>query len=219
MNATVQLKDGKCEFWAGTQTPANGQRTVATRSASSPTDVTIHMYRIGGSFGRRLYNDFIVEAALIAKQAGVPVHLQWTREDDIRHDYYRAGRLPLPQGRRGRVRQARRVEQSLHRADGIDRSAAGEFPARFVPNYAMYTSPIPSGVPTGAMRAPGSNGIAFVMQSFIDELAHAAGKDPLQFRLDLLSGPLVVPPPPIRTPHRRAAAAAEARRRAGIRCA
>ncbi len=72
---------------------------------------------------------------------------------------------------------------------------AGEFPARFVPNYALETSAHPHGVPTGPLRAPGSNGIAFVIQSFIDELAHAAGKDPLQFRLDLLAQPLLAATP------------------------
>ena len=195
MNATVSVAGGKCEIWAGTQTPANGQRAVAQALGLQPTDVTIHMARIGGSFGRRLQNDFIVDAALIAKQAGVPVHLRWTREDDMQHDYYRAAGFHSLKG--GVDANGKLIAWRNHFiAPTGSTLGGGEFPARFVPNYVQYTSPIPSGVPTGAMRAPGSNGIAFVMQSFIDELAHAAGKDPLQFRLDLLSGPLVVPPPP-----------------------
>jgi isoquinoline 1-oxidoreductase beta subunit len=160
------------------------------------------MVRMGGSFGRRLYNDHIAEAAAISKQIGVPVHLRWTREDDMAHDLYRAaGYHFLKAG----VDQAGKLVAFRHHfvapsANGqqpaqSSANATNEFPARFAPNYAAYTSLFQSSVPTGAMRAPGSNAIAFVAQSFIDEVAIAAGADPLQFRIDVLSMPQVVPPP------------------------
>jgi isoquinoline 1-oxidoreductase subunit beta len=195
MNATVRVTGGTCEIWAGTQQPARGAQQAAQVLGLSPDDVILHMKRIGGSFGRRLQNDFIVEAAVIAKQAGVPVHLQWTREDDMRHDVYRNAGFHYLEG--GVDASGRIVAWRNHFVGPTGQGmGADQFPARFVPNFALYTSEIASGVPTGAMRAPGDNGIAFVIQSFIDELAHAAGKDPLQFRLDLLAQPLVAEAPP-----------------------
>ena len=195
MNATVAVHGGTCDIWAGAQQPAAGQRAVAQALGLQPSDVTLHMVRMGGSFGRRLQNDFIVDAAIIAKMAGVPVQLRWTREDDMRHDYYRAAGFHFLKG--GVDAAGRLVAWQNHFVGPTGSSAGGatEFPARFVPNFALYSSSIRSGVPTGAMRAPTSNGIAFVNQSFLDELAHAAGRDPLQFRIDLLSGPLVTPAP------------------------
>jgi isoquinoline 1-oxidoreductase beta subunit len=202
MSATASFKDGKVEIWAGTQTPGGGRTLVAQTLGIQPNDVTIHMVRIGGSFGRRLYNEHVVEAAWISKAIGAPVHLRWTREDDFGHDQFRPAGFHFLKG--GVDAAGKLVAWRNHfitftpdgqRAAASNGMGAGEFPARFVPNYGLFTSMIPSQVPTGAMRAPGSNSIAFVMQSFIDELAYAAGKDPLQFRLDLLSGPLVVPPP------------------------
>jgi isoquinoline 1-oxidoreductase beta subunit len=200
MNATVVIKDGKCDIWAGAQQPGGGRTIVAQVTGLQPADVTLHMVRMGGSFGRRLQNDFIAEAANIAKVTGTPVQLRWTREDDMGHDYYRAASHQYLKG--GVDASGKLVAWRNHVVTfgpdgqrGQSAISAGEFPARFVPNYAVYNSVIQMMTPTGAMRAPGSNGIAFIMQSFIDELAHAAGKDPLQFRIDLLSGPLVLPPP------------------------
>jgi isoquinoline 1-oxidoreductase beta subunit len=203
MNATAHFKDGKVEIWAGTQTPTGARGTVSTVLGIQPTDVNIHMFRMGGSMGRRLYNDHLCEAAAISKAIGAPVHLRWTREDDMGHDLFRPGGFHFLKGavdKAGKLTAMRHhsvvPSPNLQNAAGNAAQGTNEFPARFAPNYAAYTSLFQSSVPTGAMRAPGSNAIAFVAQSFIDELAHAAGVDPIQFRLDILSMPLVVPPPP-----------------------
>jgi isoquinoline 1-oxidoreductase beta subunit len=202
MSAVATVKDGKVEIWAGTQQPASARNLVAQTLGVQPADVAVHMVRIGGSFGRRLYNEHIADTAWIAKEAAVPVQLRWTREDDMGHDQFRPGGYHFLKA--GVDGSGKLVAWRNHfitftlngqNAAGSAGLNATEFPARFVPNYTLYTSMIQFGVPTGAMRAPGSNAIAFVMQSFIDEMAHAAKQDPLAFRLALLSQPLVVPPP------------------------
>ncbi|MGA3293798.1 MAG: molybdopterin cofactor-binding domain-containing protein [Candidatus Acidiferrales bacterium] len=222
-NCSAYFKDGKLEVWAPSQTPATGVAQTAKALGIDQKNITVHLTRIGGGFGRRLTDDYMVEAAWIAKQVGVPVKLLWTREQDMAHDFYRPAGFHFLKG--GVDANGKIIAWQNHFVtfgeNGRFAQAAGlsgeEFPSRFIPNFSQLSSMMPSGVPMGAMRAPGSNSIAFVMQSFIDELAHAAGRDPVQFRLDLLAAtPLPSAAPPPGTPVAFAPVAFDAQRMTGV---
>jgi len=206
-NCTAWFKpaDGTLEVWAPTQNPGAGQALVASTFNIPKDKITLHITRSGGGFGRRLSSDFIVEAAAIAQKVKAPVKLTWTREDDLQHDHFRAGGFHFLRGgvdAQGKVVAwhdhfvtfANRVEKKesdggtasvLQPGSGANLSG-DEFPGRWVPNCLIEQTPLECRIPMGPWRAPGSNVFAWVFHSFIDELAHAAGRDPVAFRLDLL---------------------------------
>lgn len=207
-NCTVSVQGARCTVWAPTQNPSQGRTLVAKTLGLKEADIEVNITRNGGGFGRRLSNDYMVEAAAISQKIGAPVKLLWTRADDMQHDFYRPAGFHYFTGgvdASGKLVALRDHFVTFGKGDTDVNSASlarTEFPAGALDNLSYSRSAIELGVPTGPLRAPGSNALAFVFQSFIDELAHAAGKDPMQFRLDLLgerrvlAGPAVGGGPP-----------------------
>jgi isoquinoline 1-oxidoreductase beta subunit len=191
--ATAHWKDGKLEMWTTSTLPTDGRGLIAKSLGIKESDITTHMVRGGGSFGRRLQNDYAVEAAWIAKNIDAPVKLLWSREDDIAHDPFRpGGTMGLKGGLDAQGKVTAWRQHFVTYGDGKHATSGGgiggdAYPADFPPAYAMYTSMQPLMLRTGALRAPGDNAYCWVAQSFLDELAHEAGRDPLEFQLDLLS--------------------------------
>jgi isoquinoline 1-oxidoreductase beta subunit len=183
-NCTALFKDGRMEIWAPSQMPQAGRELVAKLLDLTPEAVIVHVTRIGGGFGRRLRNDYMVQAAAIAKQVpGTPIKLLWNRPDDIRRDFYRpAGwhRFDAGLDTQGRL-IAFQDHFVTFGKDGKSEFLANmkpeEFPAGLVADLAYVQSTIEPGLPHGALRAPVSNGLCFAFQSFLDEVARAAGKD------------------------------------------
>jgi isoquinoline 1-oxidoreductase beta subunit len=207
INCTARVDGDKVEIWAPTQNPEPGRAAVAKLLGVPPENVTIHMMRVGGGFGRRLQNDYMVEAAAIAKQAGRPVKLTWTREDDITQDFLRPGGWHYLEA--GLDAQGRCIAWDNHfisyGRDGKFARAAGigptDFPAGIVEDFRLGATVLPLIHTTGFLRAPSNNAFGFVTQGFIDELAHAAGADPVQFRRDFLGTPRIIGDPKSRGPY------------------
>ncbi|MGD0157637.1 MAG: molybdopterin cofactor-binding domain-containing protein [Terracidiphilus sp.] len=185
--------DGKLEIWTTSQMPAEGRALVAQALGIDPAGITVHLCRAGGGFGRRLMNDYLVEAAWLSKQVGKPVKLLWSREDDIGHDAYRpGGTIGFKAGLDAQGKLVAWSQHLITYGEGKTVVQTGDiggdqFPAGRVPNYSVGMSAIPLWLRCGALRAPGDNAFAFVHQSFLDELAAAAGRDPLDFLLDILN--------------------------------
>lgn len=204
VNCTAQIKDGKVKLWVSTQVPSIAVDVAAKVAGVKSENVTIDAMLLGGGFGRKLEIDMIAQAVEIAKQAeGAPVQIIWTREDDIQHDVYRPAALAhfsatLDAGGNVLVYQSKSASGSLtHQflkrnlglpAVGPDKATAeGEFDMQYeIANQRIAHVIVPSDVPLGNWRSVGHSHNAFFKESFIDELAHAAGRDPAEFRFSLL---------------------------------
>lgn len=185
MNFFADVTDKKAELYGPIQTPEYAEKSVNKRLGLDLEAIDVQMSRMGGGFGRRLYGHFLVEAAVISQKMGAPIKLVYTREDDMTNGVYR----PAYHVTYRAALDANNKLTAFHvNAGGIPESPlfANRFPAGALDNYLAESWTLDSNISVGAFRAPRSNFIAGAEQSFLDELAEEMGKDPIQFRLEML---------------------------------
>jgi isoquinoline 1-oxidoreductase beta subunit len=194
MNCTAHVSGDRAEVWAPTQNPPMAAEAVAKVLDIPQENVTIHVLRSGGGFGRRYYADFITDAVLLSREFGRPVKAVWTREDDVRHGYFRPASVQRVRAacNAGKISHWHQKVVShprdiyLERDGSIAEIGNYEFPAGFVPNLLFDYIAVPARIPLGQWRATDHSSNVFVVSGAIDELAHAAGTDPVRFWLDLI---------------------------------
>jgi len=200
MNCTVQVRDGAAEAWVPAQGPQWAQEVIALLTKLPLDAVTVHTTFMGGAFGRRYAVDWVAEATQISQRMRAPIQVVWTREDDFLHDFYRQASLHRLTG--GFDAEGRAIAWS-HRM--VSTSAEQYWPAPkdskpeqsevwgaadapyAIPNFRLEYRPAATRIPIGWWRSVEHSFTAFVVESFIDEMAAAAGVDPLEFRLRLLA--------------------------------
>jgi len=200
MNCTAHVRPDTCEIWAPTQDQSGTLQVAAKATGLKPEQIYVHTTYLGGGFGRRLESDFVEEAVQVSKAMGNPVKLMWTREEDMQNDFYRPATCSKIEGG---IDSKGRLIAWIHKLvgpsiftrvyppmvkNGVDPVAVeGAVDMRYeIPNIHLEYVRIDVPVPVGFWRSVGHSHNAFAVESFIDELAHATKKDPLEFRLHLL---------------------------------
>src|SRR5215472_16587320 len=206
MNATVQIGPDSAEAWIPTQGPQWAQQVIAGVAKLPPEKVTVHTTLMGGGFGRRYQADFVMEAAQVAKASGKPVMVLWTREDDMQHGFYRpasyhkmqAAFTPDGQLACWKHFQTSTSIEAVWGGKGEEGAEKSEFAtAAFIPyqtpNFRVEYTLASSSVPRAWWRSVEHSSSGFVVESFVDELANAAGGDPLEYRLRLIGDDRLIP--------------------------
>jgi isoquinoline 1-oxidoreductase beta subunit len=198
-NCFVHVRENGCHIIAPTQSPGGASRSASVATGIDMNSIHVDMPRVGGGFGRRLTTDYAAEAAIISKKTGWPIQLVWTREDDLKHDFYRpSGLHEMTAGLDGegklvawtqRLASASKYYRRPNMPDDKLWEAElypDDYPANMVDDFRLEYFHNTSGMPRGSWRGPAHAANAFVIQSFIDELAREAGRDPLEFQLEML---------------------------------
>jgi len=183
MNCTAWVHDGECELWTGTQNPLAFARKAADAIDMDIANVTLHNQLLGGGFGRRMFPDYTIQAAKIAAQVPYPVKLIWSREEDMRHDHYRDANISrFKAGLDAAGNPTAWINQYVEKHDPAE---APHIPYG-IDNQFIHFANSKTHVPWGNWRSVDHSLHGFFTESFMDELAIAAGKDPYEFRHDLL---------------------------------